>query len=258
MASFQLSCNYNAGDKVAIWGHTLGVYDENLDPYYVHEEFTATKAGGMFYTFTYDPQKGYIASIYINDSRYTTQTIDPVIPNPPIIEDPQSSYTSIEITIKNVSSSDSIAIKATHGNITYHGNVEYYSGYVIANVTGLQANTTYDVELSINGDITTYTVSTDPYPIFSWSSNISKGANIPVVGGNMVAPVTAEEWNRLISYIQIKFGLEISTVQPGDELNLYSGGNVYNVAKALGITVTPKTTVTAEFFNKLKDAYNSN
>ena len=74
----------------------------------------------------------------------------------------------------------------------------------------------------------------------------------------MVAPVTAEEWNRLISYIKIKFGLEISTVQPGDELNLYNGGNVYNVAKALGITVTPKTTVTAEFFNKLKDAYNSN
>jgi hypothetical protein len=180
---------------------------------------------------------------------------------PKILYSVDEGYTSVNIYLDYVSGC-SVSGVLTHNGDIFFGTVTFLGdGRCRISFMSLSPGITGTVDIVVENETSKatkqITVATLSYPTFQWTTTIKQGAEMGSYNNNP-APVTASDWNRLISYIKIKFGVEISTVQPGDELNLYVGGNVYNVAKVLGVTVTPKTTVTAEFFNKLKDAYNSN
>lgn len=265
MATFTLTYSYESGDSIAIWGHSIGVTtedyenDPSIDPYFIHQEFTATESESAAAVFTYDPARGYVASIYVNGVLVNSRTIDAIVDNPPQIESVSPSYRSITVWIGNASTSDSISIYYFSGSTKIYGSVYFYSGNrASASIDGLSPGVSYTLYVVINGSTSQIVQSTLSYPVFEWDSDVSAGAQIPFDNTEKkAAPVTAAEWNRLVGYVNLKCGTSIGNVSQGEEMNLYEGGNVWRVAQALGVAVTPKSAVTAKFFNDLRDRYNS-
>lgn len=70
------------------------------------------------------------------------------------------------------------------------------------------------------------------------------------------APVTAQEWNRLVGLVNTMCNKAISTVSAGEEMVGGSGGNVRLVADALGVSVASGDRITAKFFLDLKNRIN--
>lgn len=179
MATITLTYSYEKGDLIAIWGHSPGVTsedyenDNSIDPYYVHEEYTATQSGSNRYIFSYDETRGYVAAIYIN------------------------------------------------------GNLENHS------------------------DIAPTAI------VFNWDTNITAGAEMAVVGNLTFAPVTADEWNRLVNIVNTKKGTNYKHVSRGEDFSASNGSSVKTIADALGVSVSSSSFISAEFFHKLRDAVNA-
>jgi hypothetical protein len=263
--SFSLTYTCKSGDTIAIWGHSPGVTYEDwlnnpsVDPYFVYQEFVASNViEGAAYavSFSYDTERGYIAAIYVNNIRVADENIEAVLPDPPKISSTTSGYTSITVYIDNCYSSDSVS-----GTIGYmSGTVSYYTGGTCAvRFNGLSANTTYTVRITINGSTTTLPISTQAYPTFNWDTHIASNVEMGTYvkdNKQYPAPVTAEEWNRLVDLINLKYGNLLSHVSSGDEMVAGPGGNIRLVADALGVSVASGDRITAQFFLDLRTAVN--
>lgn len=263
--SFILEYSCKSGDTIAIWGHSPGVTYEDwlnnpsIDPYFAYQEFTETDAPeGVTYgvSFTYDTERGYVAAIYVNGVRVAYRNIEAILPDPPEILKITSGYTSITVSIVNCPSSNSVS--GTIGNIS--GMVYYYAGGACSvRFDGLSDNTEYEVRITINGSTTILSVTTQAYPTFNWDTNIASNVTMGTYVKNnkqYPAPVTAEEWNRLVDLINLKYGKTLSHVSSGDEMVAGSGGNIRLVADALGVSVNSEDGITAQFFLDLKNKIN--
>lgn len=121
----------------------------------------------------------------------------------------------------------------------------------------------YTVVLVINGVELTTTINTTPNTgEFQWDTSIYKGAKMnswqnQANGNTHPAPVTAAEWNRLVTLVNAKCGTGIATVSSGERMWATSGGNIRQVADALGVAVGSGDRITAQFFLALQDAINN-
>ena len=79
----------------------------------------------------------------------------------------------------------------------------------------------------------------------------------PASGYILPAPVTAEEWNRLVKIVNTKCGTNIDDVSTGEPMRAGPGGNIRQVADALDVKVDKGYRITAEFFLKLQEAVNN-
>ena len=126
-----------------------------------------------------------------------------------------------------------------------------------------EPNSTYDVVIVIKGITLTATISTVvDSGEFKWKTPIKKGAKIPTWqnpanGASFIAPVTADEWNRLVDLVNTKCGTFIDHVGSGAKMSAKPGGNIRQVADALDVAVDSGWTITAQFFLDLQDAINN-
>lgn len=139
-------------------------------------------------------------------------------------------------------------------NLTNNGDISF-------TFNDLSVGTEYPVEVSIGG----YSVSGKDlfYTLFDWwISIIEQGAQMPIWTDEenqktYPAPVKAVEWNRLVDLINKKKSKSISLVSAGQEMKASNGGNIRQVADALGVSVESKKRITAQFFLDLKTAINN-
>ena len=153
------------------------------------------------------------------------------------------SYTKESYT--RISSTDS-------SSVTWTKTVEYDISYTYSVV--IQPNNIYLVD----GETFTLTLGEE----FNWTTDIQQWKKMeiwqhPASGYMLPAPVTAEEWNRLVKIVNTKCGTDIDDVSIGEPMRAGPGGNVRQVADALGVKVDKGDRITAEFFLKLQDAVNN-
>lgn len=153
------------------------------------------------------------------------------------------SYTKESYT--RISSTDS-------SSVTWTKTVEYDISYTYSVV--IQPNNIYLVD----GETFTLTLGEE----FNWTTDIQQWKKMeiwqhPASGYMLPAPVTAEEWNRLVKIVNTKCGTNIDDVSIGEPMRAGPGGNVRQVADALGVKVDKGDRITAEFFLKLQDAVNN-
>lgn len=125
-----------------------------------------------------------------------------------------------------------------------------------------EPNSTYNIKIVIRGITLTTTISTVvSTDIFEWTTNIYQWAKMASwqhpSGHTHPAPVTAEEWNRLVEIVNAKRGTDIDKVSVSTPMRAGPGGNIRQVADALGVEVDKGYRITAEFFLKLKEAVNN-
>lgn len=258
MATFTLTFSYNTGDLVDVWGHSQGVTtedyekDPSIDPYYVHTSFTATESASGGYTFTYDTERGYVASIYVNGTLVATKNIAAVIPESPEISSVSTGYTSITVYIDNATGA---SISGTIGNKI--GDVSFTGSTCRVYFGGLNDGVTYTITISINGVSSTLTATTSSYPVFDWDTDIVAGASIAQFGDLMFAPVTAAEWNCLVDIVNLKCGTTFSNVTSGEEFSIQENKSPRLIADVLNVPITDGDTLTAQFFIDLKNAINN-
>lgn len=121
----------------------------------------------------------------------------------------------------------------------------------------------YTVKITINGVELETTISTTPNTgEFQWTTNIYKGAKIaswqsPATGHTYPAPVTADEWNRLVTLVNAKCSTSIPTVAQGERMYAGPGSKIRQVADTLDVAVDNGNRITAQFFLDLQDAINN-
>ena len=121
----------------------------------------------------------------------------------------------------------------------------------------------YTVKITINDIELETTINTTPNTgEFQWTTNIYKGAKMnswqnPANGNTHPAPVTAEEWNRLVTLVKVKLSISIPTVTQGERMYAGPGSKIRQVADALDVKVDNGNRITAQFFLDLQDAINN-
>ena len=154
-------------------------------------------------------------------------------------EDTTGNYDSYrELSYTRSSSSDS-------SSKTWTETVEYGISY------------TYSVIIQPSG---TYLVDGEAFTLggeFQWDTPIYEGAKMnswqnPATGHTHPAPVSADEWNRLVTLVNAKYGTSIATVSRGERMWATSGGNIRQVADALGVTVDSGDRIIAQFLQRRK------
>ena len=98
--------------------------------------------------------------------------------------------------------------------------------------------------------------------LFEWTTKIYYGAKISswqnqANGNTHPAPVTADEWNRLVTLVNVKCGTSIDTVSQGERMYAGPGSKIRQVADALEVSVDNGDRITAAFFLALQDAINN-
>lgn len=181
------------------------------------------------------------------------------------------STTSDSITIHYTSIS-----KATSYEIVYRIDGQstlYTAGTTSAlsfTITGLSPQTKYVVNYrGVNGYgngafmATGKTITTDrAFTPFDWTyAGLDPTTGIKVSGSTKTAGyglyVTAAEWNQLAELVNDFYGTSVAAlVSPGQTI---SASIVNPLAKKLGVTTVTggSTTITADFFNRLRSAYNA-
>lgn len=172
-------------------------------------------------------------------------------------------YSLTNITTNSVTVNISGALPTNEVTIRFYG-VSTVFGTINPNGTASIIVDNLDVGKKYSGSITVNDVVINQetivfYTLFDWwISKPEKDKQMEIhEESQSPAPVRAEEWNRLVDLINGKLSKSIAKVSPGDEMNAGDNGNVKVVASALGVSVNSGDTVTASFFNALKNAINN-
>lgn len=126
-----------------------------------------------------------------------------------------------------------------------------------------EPNKVYIVKIIINNIELEATINTTlSTGEFKWTTKIQQWEKMeiwqhPASGYILPAPVTAEEWNRLVKIVNTKRGTNIDDVSTGEPMRAGPGGNIRQVADALGVKVDKGYRITAQFFLDLQDAVNN-
>lgn len=171
------------------------------------------------------------------------------------------SYTLTNITTNSVTVNISGALPGDKVSVSFYGvNTAYGTinpnGTVSIVVNNLAIGKKYSGSIRVN-DVVINEEDVVFYTLFEWWKSNPVEGNTMGMYNNSPAPVTAEEWNRLVDLVNSKLSKSIAKVASGDTMDASSGGNVKVVASALGVGVESKEKVTANFFNALKNAINN-
>lgn len=212
-----------------------------------------------------EPGLTYVGDIYLNDTAlietFSIQTTGTPTSTDPYIMNYGSNDEGTEIFIVVDRT------KSTYtANVTINGEDEGLYGCNEGNTIysfAAEPNNTYIVVIVINGiELTAKITTAVSTSEFQWTTNIYQGAKMnswqnSINGATHPAPVTATEWNRLVTFVNAKCGTSIAPVSPGSMMNAAPGGNVRQVADALGVIVNKGERITAQFFLELQDAINN-
>lgn len=218
-------------------------------------------------SFSYEYGITYVWSLYYYENSLATTKIDggTVYTASPPTYSLSCGITNVTANISNLSSGSSVVFRVLNqvtGNIIGSSSGTANGASMSLTVSGLSSNTTYTAQVLVDGTSIGYTDFTTKYEEFKWDTNIYKGAKMnvwqnPANGTTRPAPVTAAEWNRLVSLVNQKCGTNIATVSSGKAMTASSGGNIRLVADALGVSVSGDSIVTAQFFLDLRDTVNA-
>ena len=184
--------------------------------------------------------------------------------------------TSGSITVTGTTS-DSITIRmssiarADYYEIAYRKPSDTTANYEISyplthTITGLDPNTSYIVNyrgVNSGGDgpfmSPGVTVKTKAATPFDWTYAGMNGTGAPIYGVTKQSGygiyVTADEWNELAGLVSDVTGKSVATVSSGTAI---SAAIVNTMARALTVsTVSAGDEITADFFNRLRSAYNA-
>lgn len=212
-----------------------------------------------------EPGLTYVGDIYLNDTAlietFAAQTTGTSTSTDPYIMNYGSNNEGTEIFVVVDRT------KSTYtANISINGKDEGLYGCTEGNTIynfPAEPNNTYIVVIVINGiELTAKITTTTSTGEFQWKTKIYKDAKMntrqnSINGAIHPAPVTAEEWNILVTLVNAKRSTSIPSVSPGSMMNAAPGGNVRQVADALGVKVDKGDRITAEFFLALQDAINN-
>lgn len=207
----------------------------------------------------------YAALVTVNGKSLGYQTLEPISPD----FDISYTATSATVTVINLIENEKVEFSLSEGaNGT---NAQSASGTAKGeslnlSINGLTPNTYYTYSVKVNGKNirNDYFITLDASQIedFKWTTNIYQWAKMaswqhPAGGHTHPAPVTAKEWNELVEIVNAKCGTNINKVSTSTPMRAGPGGNVRQVADALGVKVDKGYRITAQFFLDLQDAVNN-
>lgn len=212
-----------------------------------------------------EPGTGYVGRIYANGIEIEvfaiTTTGSATSSDPYIFNSGMSDNTGTEmfVVVYRTKSTYTASITVNGVNKGLYGCNDNSTIYRLPS----EPYNVYTVEIVINGITLTTTINTTPnIGTFQWTTNIYQGAKMnswqnSINGATHPAPVTAEEWNRLVTLVNAKRSTSIAPVSCGSMMNAAPGGNIRQVADALGVTINKGDRITAQFFLELQDAINN-
>lgn len=216
-----------------------------------------------------DSGKTYGYSVSVNGTTISSGSFTTTSPSEPSYVISSKTHSSVTLTVSNLSIGDQVKCTVYLASAEIGSDSAYATGGDVSlSVIGLDSDTEYTVTVIIvnqSKSLGTKQFTTSSVPIegdFEWDTDIRAGAKMnswqnPANGYMHPAPVTADEWNRLVELVKAKFGISIATVSRGERMFAGSGGNIRQVADALGVTVDSGDTITARFFLALRDAVNA-
>ena len=207
----------------------------------------------------------YIGDIYLNDltlietfvvtTTGTPASTDPYIMNYGSNDDGTEIFVVVDRT-KSTYTANVIINNENKGTYSCNDNSTIYR-------FSAEPNKVYIVKIIINNIELEATINTTlSTGEFQWTTKIQKWEKMeswqhPAGGHTHPAPVTAEEWNRLVKIVNTKCGTNIDDVSIGEPMRAGPGGNIRQVADALGVEVDKGYKITAKFFLDLQDAVNN-
>ena len=207
----------------------------------------------------------YSALVTVNGKSLGYQNLEPLSPD----FDVSYTATSATATVINLIEGESVEFGLSEG--AGGTNAQSTSGTASGeslslSISGLTPSTYYTCYVKVNNvnikndEFTTLDAS--QVEDFKWDTDIRAGAKMgswlnPANGYTHPAPVTADEWNRLVEIVKAKFDVSIPTVVRGERMWAGSGSSIRKVADALEVAVDDGYTITAQFFLDLRDAVNA-
>lgn len=261
--------NLSAGDSVV-----FTIYNSGNGSYITSTSGTASGASITLTVSGLSASTGYSALVTVNGLslgyiNFTTNAA----PQPSQTYSVSYSKNTITVNISNLSVGDTawFYLRETQdvsGSLPSYRALSYTrsstsdsSSHVWTETVEYGVSYTYSIVVQ-PGDI--YLVSGAEFTLtdgsFQWDTNIQAGAKMStkmIQGVHYPAPVTALEWNRLVSLVNKKCGTSIAEVVSGQSMYAGDGKNVRLVADALGVSVSRGDIITAQFFLDLRDAVNS-
>lgn len=212
-----------------------------------------------------EPGTGYVGRIYANDIEIEvfaiTTTGSATSSDPYIFNSGMSDNTGTEmfVVVYRTKSTYTASITVNGVDKGLYGCNDNSTIYRLPS----EPYSVYTVEIVINGITLTTTINTTPnIGTFQWTTNIYQGAKMnswqnSTNGATHPAPVTAEEWNRLVTLVNAKRSTSIPTVAQGERMYAGPGSKIRQVADILDVAVDNGNRITAQFFLELQDAINN-
>lgn len=176
---------------------------------------------------------------------------------------PQASYNITNITTQSVTvavdgAKSGSTVRLNVGSNTISGTADS-DNKVALTVNNLEVGTEYTAQIYVEDVLLDDGVRF--FTLFDWwKSTVLYGVTMSsyqVGDKTYPAPVTAEEWNRLVNLVNKKCGTGIIGVSRGEPMLAGSGQNIRLIADALIVPVNSKDVITAQFFLDLRDAVNA-
>lgn len=248
--------NIDVGDKIALF------FREKSDDMAVEKSYTRLSSSDpSSYSWTEEVEwdVAYVYSIRVmypdGDYVFLVEGFSFIIPAPQVVYAiTRTTSSSVTVVVENLKSGSTARLQVVGASRSDSGTAGQ-SGSVTLIVDNLEAGTEYIARVYVDESIIDYGVQF--YTLFDWwISTVKQGAEIAMYNKTSLAPVTAQEWNRLVGLVNTMCNKAISTVSAGEEMVGGSGGNVRLVADALGVSVASRDRITAQFFLDLKDRIN--
>lgn len=253
----------------SITATVTGVSDNSTVQFKINNQTVSRIGSGSMTIARLEPGTEYVCSIYVDDvfmeALVVSTSGDPVVREDPYVSNIVTTSEQIAIVVDNTRATDTLYVAVN--DFEYHTDALDDVTPIILRGSAILPDTNYYVMVQIyrnedgvmrlvmdwNGYIKTDKYVTDE---FNWDTDIRQGVRMNMYSSKP-APVTAVEWNRLVRATNEKLGTVIPMVARGERMIAGIGGNVRDVADALGVSVHSGQQVTAYFFHALRNAVNA-